>query len=483
MSEKLPTVQIIREMISPRRKIKGDIDPRTFHPRLKIYALIVICMAGAMGGFSSTVYYPGIPSAGADLHAPPIATSLTTAAYVLSLGIAPIIWGYLSDYYKIRKPLIFASIVIYAISSIICALASCTWVLILFRIIQAIGASSSLAIGGGVISAIYTIEQRGHATAVFFFGRYIGPIVVSRDTTENYQQRSDEGKKEDRKRKPFNFLRPFLLLRFPNILLSSLVGAIAFGSLCVIDTIILILYQRVYGFNGLQIASSVYLKYYSNFLKSKSVTHKNIFPTFIGLSYIGAGIGHILGAVTNGYLSDKLLLHARKKREGVHNIEDRITLNLWPCCLLLMPLGLLLFGWSVEYNMPYWVGILGFGIQTFATSQMYSASTAYLIDTLPGQGASVSAAGNFVYMTFACSLEYYTQHTYICIRIQKKDINTLYSSALVSIPILENVGSGYLSVIIACLGWIAAGMLLINKVYGQHIRQHFNLVLEDEHIK
>ena len=68
--------------------------------------------------------------------------------------------------------------------------------------------------------------------------------------------------------------------------------------------------------------------------------------------------------ITN-LLSDRLLLRARAKRGGRHKIEDRLTVNLWPCGLILMPFGVLLFGWGIGSGMTYWTGIIGFGIQVY----------------------------------------------------------------------------------------------------------------------
>ena len=79
------------------------------------------------------------------------------------------------------------------------------------------------------------------------------------------------------------------------------------------------------------------------------------------MCYLGAGLGSILGAIFQGYVSDRLLLRERERRGGKHNVEDRIAINLWPCCLIFIPVGLLLFGWSAEYRLSYWIGIVAFG--------------------------------------------------------------------------------------------------------------------------
>lgn len=49
----------------------------------------------------------------------------------------------------------------------------------------------------------------------------------------------------------------------------------------------------------------------------------------IGLSFIGAGLGNVLGSIVSGRLSDYLLIRSSKKRGGSSKAEDRLTLNAW----------------------------------------------------------------------------------------------------------------------------------------------------------
>ena len=84
------------------------------------------------------------------------------------------------------------------------------------------------------------------------------------------------------------------------------------------------------------------------------------------------------------------------------------------------------------------------------------ATSAYLLDALPGQGASATAAGNLVRMVMACVL------------------------TLVANPMVEAIGPGYLSVFLAALSWLSGGLLIINKVYGQRMRRYFGFEQEAE---
>lgn len=49
----------------------------------------------------------------------------------------------------------------------------------------------------------------------------------------------------------------------------------------------------------------------------------------LGLSFMGAGLGNILGSIVSGRVSDYLLKKARKRRGGAAKREDRLTLNAW----------------------------------------------------------------------------------------------------------------------------------------------------------
>ena len=175
-----------------------------------------------------------------------------------------------------------------------------------------------------------------------------------------------------------------------------------------------------------------------------------------GLSYLGAGIGNLCGAVVNTLLSDRLLMRARAKRGGRAKVEDRLTVTLWPCGFILMPFGLLLFGWGVETRMSYWTGIIGFGIHNFGMNQMMTGLSAYLVDSAPGVGASLTAAANLVRMVMACVL------------------------TLAANPMVAKVGAGYTCVFLVALVYASMIALVALKVFGARLRRRSGFELPEE---
>ncbi|KAG1155392.1 hypothetical protein G6F37_008582 [Rhizopus arrhizus] len=415
-----------------------------------------------MPGFSSTIYFPGLPDVTADLNAPAIATTLTAALFVLAMGISPVFWASLSDFYELRRFLFLCSMLIFAAASIGCAFVTNIWALVVLRCVQSVGASCGQSVGAGVVADCYPVERRGAAFGKYFFGVFFGPLLgpiiggflimssltwratfwfcfafglfvfillffafpetyrieskfdlmlpiaqltkkAYTSSAETIGQPADGGdeaanKKEtiesitiseeknkeqslpnsssSEKKKSMNPIAPFFLLKHPFILLAAVASGIAFGCMFAVETITPDLYEVNYGFNSWK----------------------------TGLSYLGGGVGNLLGAVVSSQTSDRLLLRARQRRGGQEIVEDRLSVTLWPAFFIFLPFGLLLFGWTIVYRYSVWAPIIGFGAINFGMNLVMTSTSAYLVDALPGQGASITAAANLVRMVFACVL-------------------------------------------------------------------------------
>ena len=77
-----------------------------------------------------------------------------------------------------RKSIYLTSIAVEAVGSLGVALSRNVPELLVFRVLQAFGASSGLSVGVGVIGDIYKLEERGTASGVFFAVRTINLPVL-----------------------------------------------------------------------------------------------------------------------------------------------------------------------------------------------------------------------------------------------------------------------------------------------------------------
>lgn len=115
-----------------------------------------------------------------DLNVSIQQVNLTITSYLVIQGIAPLIWGPLSDTIG-RRPIYLASFSIYVIANIALSFTPNYAVLVTFRAMQAAGAASTASIGNGVLQDICPISERGgyisFYQAVRNFAVAFGPVL------------------------------------------------------------------------------------------------------------------------------------------------------------------------------------------------------------------------------------------------------------------------------------------------------------------
>lgn len=136
-----------------------------------------------------------------------------------------------------------------------------------------------------------------------------------------------------------------------------------------------------------------------------------------------------------------------------------LTFMFRPAAFILNPLSFFLWGWPVEKDWNVWVSIIMFGVQCFAMVQVFNPVMSYLVDAVPGKGASVTAAANFWRMvwTFALSLlgrsaENLSGHIILI---------ALFSPAN---PMTNAVGPGWVTFFFGMLNLVWAFLILLLRV-------------------
>ena len=84
-------------------------------------------------------------------------------------------------------------------------------------------------------------------------------------------------------------------------------------------------------------------------------------PSTVGLSYLGVGIGFLVGQTIFARLGDRILkIMTAKSGNGEMKPEYRLPL----CCVggIFVPVGLFWYGWSVQGKVFWIVPIIGTGM-------------------------------------------------------------------------------------------------------------------------
>jgi len=113
--------------------------------RERWFTLFVAALV-SIGPFSISMYMPSMPDLVVQLNTSPVQIQLTLTLFLAAFSVAQIVYGPLSDAYG-RRPALIAGFIIYTAGSLLCATAPGVSMLIVGRIVQAIGACA-----GGVVA-------------------------------------------------------------------------------------------------------------------------------------------------------------------------------------------------------------------------------------------------------------------------------------------------------------------------------------------
>lgn len=130
-------------------------------PRLRF----VLCLGAvtALGPLSIDMYLPALPHIAEDFGAPVSSIQASLSACILGLALGQLVVGPLSDATGRRRPL-FVGLVLYALMSVLCALAPSAPLLLAARFAQGLAGSAALVIATAVVRDLY----QGAAAARFF---------------------------------------------------------------------------------------------------------------------------------------------------------------------------------------------------------------------------------------------------------------------------------------------------------------------------
>lgn len=137
----------------------------------------VLGLLTAIGPFAIDMYLPALPSIRAALHAGTGAAQASLMVFFVMMGLAQLAYGPLSDIYG-RKPLLYAGLVLFALGSIGCALATDIQTLIAFRVLQGLGASAGMVIGRAVVRDLHTGPDAAQMMSLLMLVFSVSPILA-----------------------------------------------------------------------------------------------------------------------------------------------------------------------------------------------------------------------------------------------------------------------------------------------------------------
>lgn len=258
--------------------------------------------------------------------------------------------------------------------------------LIVFRICTGGASASAHAVGAGSIADLFDVFERGRAMSIFYLGPLLGPLIapvigglltqvlgwqstmwflaiygviillmvtfflpetlrrrneapvsqpeLRRMTTTESARIKTKRFTKSLKRFLIDPLGVLLFLRFPPVLITVMLAAIAFGALFVSNIAI----QQKF-----------------------SQPPYNYGQLVIGVLYVPSGLGYFVASLLGGKWIDNIMAREARKanrydEDGklVYLPEDRLRENAW-IAVTVYPLSLLVFGWTLRYGIHFMV--------------------------------------------------------------------------------------------------------------------------------
>jgi MFS family permease len=134
----------------------------------------------------------------------------------------------------------------------------------------------------------------------------------------------------------------------------------------------------------------------------------NFSTTIIGFLYLPLSIGDIISSTLGGRWIDHIMVREAKRAERYNTDgslcylpEDRMRENIWVAATL-YPLSMILFGWTVEKGIFWFVPAAASCLFGLGTMLVFGAVTTMLTEFMPKQPSASIAINNFSRSIFAC---------------------------------------------------------------------------------
>lgn len=427
-----------------RKSLKGDvncvdwngpddpINPKNWTKKWKWMATITVSLFTFIAPVSSTMVAPALREVAMDLGIRPndILTQLAMSVFVLGFAVGPLVLGPMSELFGRRIVLQLSNVFFFAFN-LAAGFANNVPQMIAFRFLSGLGGSAPLGIGGGVLADLWSPMERGRAMALYslmpLLGPAIGPIAggfIARYSTWRWVFYStsiaaffiqilgffflkETYAAEILKRKKQRLIKSTgnksLHTEFenPNRSFSSHVGLALKRPFILLFTqpivqVLALYIGYVYGVLYLVLASFPML-WFRRYGQA---------PDIAGLNYISLGLGFFIGTQIAAQFADRIYKYFLKKHQGESKSEFRVPL-MFPGALM-VPIGLLIYGWSAQYKTHWIVPNIGTCIFAAGNQLVFQNCQTYLVDAYTRYAASAIAAtavfrslGGFAFPLFA----------------------------------------------------------------------------------
>lgn len=138
---------------------------------------LLLAMLTGLGPLSMDMYLASLPAIGHALDAPPAQVQLTISLYLIGFACAQVFHGPLSDRLG-RRPVLLATLGLYLVASLACALSFSIETLIAARFVQAVGGSGATVLARAVVRDMFEGVRIGRELSRMAAIMALAPLVA-----------------------------------------------------------------------------------------------------------------------------------------------------------------------------------------------------------------------------------------------------------------------------------------------------------------
>lgn len=143
----------------------------------RLQLAVILGAIATIGPLSIDMYLPALPALGLYFDTSPAMVQLTLTFFLLGLASGQLVAGPLSDVHGRRIPLLFGMI-IYAVSSLLCAFSPSIGLLIVLRFIQGLAGSVGVVISRAAVRDMYSGSELTRFFSLLMIVNGLGPIAA-----------------------------------------------------------------------------------------------------------------------------------------------------------------------------------------------------------------------------------------------------------------------------------------------------------------
>lgn len=143
----------------------------------KLYLILILGLLSAIGPLSIDMYLPAFPDIAKGLHTSVSSVMLSLSSFFIGISVGQLIYGPLLERFGRKKPLYFG-LVLYALSSLACAIALSVDTLIIFRLFQAIGGCVGMVAARAMVRDLFELKDNAKVFSTLMLVVAVSPIIA-----------------------------------------------------------------------------------------------------------------------------------------------------------------------------------------------------------------------------------------------------------------------------------------------------------------